>query len=530
MYKLLIVDDEPLMQVGIKSMIDCEKNDLTITGIANNGRTALEMIEKEMPDIVICDIRMPVMSGLELISICCERYDYGEPVFIFLTSYEEFSLARTAIRYQAADYLIKMELTPEILEEAILKACTLIHKKPGSGASDELNIIQKNEEQFYIRLLQNLFDSREQFLLQCRFLGISLDSPAYQCIYLELREPSGPELPSDRVFALFTSCLSLLLELFPRYFSGKGILLDIKHCSILLRKTEGSPDGDGILSALGKLNDSIQRYYNVTFRAGIGSIESDPYEIWVSYQTARQAFFHCSEDHPLVSYDSIPDRRGLHDTFNLSLFREDLSHSIAEFNEEQFTGVIQELCDIFEASPTHISQALDASCSILYMVIASVPGGEKTVAEMFSEYPDHYRSIYRQHTIEQIVEWLEYFSEKISGYFSERKCGHTNYTVNVVRQYIQEHISEKFTLNDVASIFSITPNYLSQLFRKYNDVGFNEYVTAIKIREAKSMLASRQMKIYEVADALGFESSFYFSKVFKKVEGISPKDYINQKL
>ena len=115
MYKILIVDDEPLVQVGIKSMLNCQSLGLEICGVAANGEAALEIIESDSPDIVICDIKMPIMSGLELIKICCERYGFRKPVFIFLTSYEEFAMAKEALTYQASDYLIKLELTPMFL-------------------------------------------------------------------------------------------------------------------------------------------------------------------------------------------------------------------------------------------------------------------------------------------------------------------------------------------------------------------------------------------------------------------------------
>lgn len=108
MYKVLIVDDEPLVQVGIKSMLNCQALGLEICGVAANGEAALGIIEASSPDIVICDIKMPIMSGLELIKICCERYGCHKPVFIFLTSYEEFSMAKEALTYQASDYLVKL--------------------------------------------------------------------------------------------------------------------------------------------------------------------------------------------------------------------------------------------------------------------------------------------------------------------------------------------------------------------------------------------------------------------------------------
>lgn len=102
MYKLLIVDDEPLVQVGLKSMLNWNTLHIEICGIAGNGQEALDLIARLKPHIVIADIRMPVMSGLDLVRKCREQT--GElPVFIMLTSYEEFEYAREALRYHVAE-------------------------------------------------------------------------------------------------------------------------------------------------------------------------------------------------------------------------------------------------------------------------------------------------------------------------------------------------------------------------------------------------------------------------------------------
>ena len=106
---------------------------------------------------------------------------------------------------------------------------------------------------------------------------------------------------------------------------------------------------------------------------------------------------------------------------------------------------------------------------------------------------------------------------------------YNNHIVTNVRKYINEHVSERLSLNEVAAVFGISPNYLSQLFSKYNDTGFSEYINICKITEAKRLLEEENMKVYEAAEALGFESAFYFSKVFKRVEGVSPTEYVNGK-
>ena len=113
MYRLLIVDDEPLVQVGIKSMLDWNSYDIEVAGTAPNGQAALKLIAEKHPDIVITDIKMPVMDGLSLIRECRDLYGDDLPEFIILTSYEDFKLAKEALQYHVNDYLIKVELTPE---------------------------------------------------------------------------------------------------------------------------------------------------------------------------------------------------------------------------------------------------------------------------------------------------------------------------------------------------------------------------------------------------------------------------------
>lgn len=145
-------------------------------------------------------------------------------------------------------------------------------------------------------------------------------------------------------------------------------------------------------------------------------------------------------------------------------------------------------------------------------------------------YPEGYRSIYKQSTVEQLVIWLTFFQEQLCLFFEEKRRDYKNHIVSNVKKYIHKNVAKRLTLNEVAAVFGISPNYLSQLFKKYNDMGFNEYVTLCKVNEAKHLLTDSNYKVYEVAEMLGFESAFYFSKVFKKVEGVSPTEYLNVKL
>lgn len=109
-----------------------------------------------------------------------------------------------------------------------------------------------------------------------------------------------------------------------------------------------------------------------------------------------------------------------------------------------------------------------------------------------------------------------------------RPLDHRAQVVAQVQQYIREHLAERLTLNEVAAVFNFSPNYLSQLFAQNSESGFVEFVTATRIAAAKETMASTDMKIYEISNEVGFESAFYFSKVFKKLEGVSPREYIQR--
>ena len=135
MYRLLIVDDEPLVQIGLKSMLAKELADkIEVVGTASNGQEAWDIISQNPPDIVIADIRMPVMTGLELLGKSHNKYG-SVPAFIMLTAYEEFEMARQAIVYDAVDYLVKIELNPQTLSSAINKAIQRVDEvKPAASA------------------------------------------------------------------------------------------------------------------------------------------------------------------------------------------------------------------------------------------------------------------------------------------------------------------------------------------------------------------------------------------------------------
>ena len=390
MLRILLADDEPLVLIGLQGMLDWEKLGYTICATARNGKLALEAVEREKPDIVIADVKMPVMDGLALAHACHQKGPL--PVFILLTSSEDFTSARRAIEAGVVDYLVKMDLTPKGLCDALDRAAEQVKKE--RALTGQMPTAAEMAEG--LRVLQ------DRFLTQL-YAGI---------------HPSNPGLTSAQQLKLNLACCRMVETTLQNYLFAHATSTDVLHFNVLFSLTEGqSADPKALLEPL--LKKASQIVYN--------------------YFSARLLW---AVSRPAAAPMGLPRRCRELDTLRL-LLSENEPILFAEDVEN------------------------DASASKLQVVAQ-------------------------------------------------------------VKAYIRDHLSEKLTLADVAAVFNFSPGYLSQLFGRYGG-GFVEYITEARVAAAKEMLEKGDKKIYEIAEQLGFESSFYFSKVFKKSTGLSPREY-QQKL
>lgn len=530
MIKLLIADDEPLVQIGIKSMLNWADFGIEVCGTADNGANALKLIEEYSPEIVITDIRMPIMNGLELAKIC--RETYGQiPLFIILTSYEEFSLVKEALSCQVLDYLVKLELDAAALSESIKRALERLEelRLTEKGRAGGRPLLQVYHDKFFMRLLHNLFDSEEQFLLQVRDLGLDFSAQLYLAIQCEVHEESRAAMSPEQLINLYNSSMQMTGEILNKHIPCYLVSLDTKHFSGIFYYADTDCFSQKELTdALTTARIMLHNYFNVRLTVGIGTPCESALRISESYQDARQALALTRAGNPVADSSQTPPGAMRH-AFNISLFKADISRGFEEFDTNIINHTLTAIIELFAANPLRYLPAMDGACNILYLAISLLPEGDSTLSEIFSGYSDGYRSIYRMSNVEQVSEWMTTFRDGLCEILKNRRMTYKVHVIASVRKYIQKHIEERLTLHEVAAVFGLSPNYLSVLFKKTCGIGFNEYITQMKVSKAKSLLLERNMKVYEAAELLGFESAFYFSKVFKKVEGISPRDYVQQK-
>lgn len=535
MINLLIVEDEPLIQIGLRSMLNWAEYGISICGTAKDGIQGLEMIEKYNPSIVITDIKMPRMDGIELMKLSRERFG-RLPVFIVLTSYEDFHLLRESMKYGVVEYLVKIELNQESLIEVVKKGLLAIAELEGMGNTSTTETFQNHAyyDKFFIRLLLNLFENEKQEELQANELNLQFQSYSYVVTHSEIVEYSPMWETSDKagLLKLYSSTVQMIREALNKFLPCYVASLDTKRFSVIfcLDEAQTKDYKELIMDIMEKTHLAVHNYFNVSILTGIGRPRYHTLHISEGYQDARQIFSSVTREQPILFYEDTDNAFTSRNIFNLSLFREDIIKAFEEFDTDNLCNIFAQIEELFLHQQNRYLQCVDAASNILYLAISLLPEGEENVYNIFQGEADGYRSLYKLNTVPQVLNWLNTLRDGLCLVLTEQRKNYRNHIVANVKKYIDSHVDEKLTLNDVSAVFGLSPNYLSQLFKKYNDLGFTDYITHKKIAKAKLLMSENNIKLYEIADRLGFENSFYFSKVFKKVEGCSPREYLQKNI
>jgi len=530
-YKLIIADDEPLILIGLQSMLDWASFGISIAGVARNGEQLMELIEAVSPDLVITDIKMPVRSGLDVMRECSERFG-RIPLFIILTSHEEYGYVKEAISCQAVNYLVKIELTSETLTLAINRSLSILRdfKRLEPVTADGLPEMQPYYDRFYVRLINGLFENRDQYLQQSLDLGIDNGYSSWFVAYCGMEGVDSGRIGKEKLASLCSSTVGMVRETVSQYVSCIVFSLDIRYFCILFcfsgdQKREAEKK---ISNGMNHAMTLVRNYFAVSLHSAVGGEVNDLYLAHESFDAARKIYSGDSQS-PQIVFHGQNSKEGFERAFfDMGLYRDALSRAFQELDFKALAQVLDRIVkDLSSAGASH-AETMDAACGILYMAISLLPDGEEIVSGVFEGVKGGYRSIYEYKSVDDCNRWIETLRD---GLFNAMQNSRQDYRIRIiakVQRYIDNNVGKHLSLSEVASIHGFSQNYLSLLFSRFGGCSFVEYTTRAKIKAAKKMMAGGELKIHEIAERLGFESAFYFSKVFKKIEGMSPHEYMQQ--
>lgn len=538
MYRVMIVDDEPLILAGIASLLDWNEYGCEISGKAANGQQALKLMEEQKPDIVITDIKMPGMDGIGFMKAVKER-GWDDVIFILLTNLEEFSLARQALSLGAVEYLVKMELTEEKLADSLRLAMERREmKRKAEAAGTAVTVSREEAVRGYIEKLltdggtfSGGASSGNASEASAQNQGEGYDSclrrPVLAIISFNYGyEGFSSDFTREDQKKVISFAENIIEQMVKGYFDHSCLVRRELNSLVLVMSTDGIEDYREQIRSLGeKIISVVKDYFEVSVSVAVSSRKESLGEFGALLYEAMSAtnhYFYHSLD-PVVFYSEECETSARHTgSFHIGFLKKDLSQAVALNDSGRLEEILDQVaCLLREHNPSR-QQAVNACANLYFFLSSFFEDGEEPD---FPYEVNIMEKLGRLGTLGQIIQWINWFKEAVSGILERRRDTRVDKIAEMVREYVMEHYKERITLGQAAEALNISQGYLSTAFKKQSGESFTNYVSAIKIEKAKELIASHQYMMYEVSDLLGFDTPFYFSKVFKKVTGMSPKEY-----
>lgn len=508
MLKVLFADDEPLMLEGLRFLVDWEELDFEICGEALDGEDALQLIHSKEPDLVITDVRMPVIDGLELIR---RTYESSlRPRFIIFSGYADFEYAKRALKYGVANYLTK-PLDERELTEALLAVKEQIgQERKSSMRREALAALVQADTVSRLLMREN---TGEELADGLKTLGISPGS-GLCCVLVHATQPDSALIRS-RLAAVNGKRALHCITAYP-FPAGSR-----KHGYLLVAPPEG-PELDPAL--VGRWIREMRTLYEPPVPFSASRQHHSPEALNTAYHEALAAEC-CREDAVsggAACFFGEPEKRRM--ARLPAELRSSLLEAVTGGKPEQVSAGIRDVFNLFAAevaSSAWIDAFLANIKAELLREIAARGGDSAAWAEKW--FPPRYTAACLPHlerqTEEELTEAAGWFAAAIEG------CGREDQLMAAVTAYVREHYQEKLKLQDIAKALHINSAYLGQRFRKHYGSSFNDYLHEFRIEEAKKLLRRTDLGIADIASKVGYSDADVFAAKFKALNGVTPSGY-----
>lgn len=531
MLKLMLVDDEPLIIKGLRKIVNWEKCGFEVVAEAYNGEEAVALAEKHIPHVIVTDVKMPGMDGLELVKTL--NTTIPDIKFVILSGYDEFSYVQTAIKHGCLDYILKPVNCNEF-EEILLKLRKRIDEETKKEKESEfmkeklvlsipalrekiLNDIAagniKGEAEINENL--NLIDIK----LQKDFIAMTVEldntGSVPGNIYAEEKKIVG-----QTAFGIINRILS---------DKGCGYVFN-RHRDkfvVLITGTENGVNNKFAYEAACDIKKTINKVLDRTVTIGIGSHYREHDKISQSYKEAEVALKYklFMGNDKIIRFDDIQHGEKISFSYPFNIER-GLFHSVQMGDITEIEKLINLLFGNIDQykliSPHYIYKVCLEMLLMTSRMINEMGGdmGEIFAADIFSM-----EEIMKNETIGALRQWFKDIYRQVVNYVNEFKRSNAKKIIYEVRRYINENYSSEIALSELAGRFFINPSYLSQLFKSETGQNLSDYITYVRLLNAKKLLLNKDLKIYEVSIMTGYPDAKYFSQVFKKFTGMLPKEY-----
>ena len=517
MYKVLIVDDERIIREGIGNSIDWENYGFSLCGMAENGIAAYENIVHDVPDVVITDIKMPGMDGLELISKV--HSEYPQIIFIILSGYGEFEFANRAMKYGVKYYLLKPCDEDEIIK--IIKKIA-IEKKEEEKKDKFLTDINENlkkvlpqvGEQFLRDFIMGVNYSKLELEYFLRLFDIN--ETKFKLIVLKMENDINAVNTRDVIdkFALKNISYDILGQstVYLSTIVDNNILLLIKSIDLAI-----------LTDLLSKIKDTFNKYFKNDICIGVSNENSfeSIQKMYLEVQECLKCEFYLG-DNKIIT-EKVIEFNNSRENLNDSTYNEIIAVSVKTGNIESLNSQLDSFFHIIYQEKLEIEMAKNYCIEIFLIILRQ--GDSKEV----SSYTKGLYEIQDKSTLKQISVYIKDIANQIAKKNYENNTENYGAIISTVINCVNNNIQNyELSLTWIAkTVLFINENYLGKLFYKHTNEKFSRYVVRLRMEKAKELINSKKdYKIYEITERIGLgDNTQYFSQVFKKYTGYTPSEY-----
>ncbi len=525
--KLLIVDDEAETREGILHSLPWEKHGFIIAGLATNGREALRMIRKSQPDLMLLDIKMPLMDGLEVLAQL--EADRSPVKVVILSGYDDFGYCRQALRYGVSDYLLKPCRPKEILD-SLLKLRNQIDTAAEQSQQWDFLLYKFQENLPILRenllraLMRHKLTDSETALTRWNLYQMEV-VPQNIGLALVRIDQRYKLTASINEFELIKHSLYQQLESITKQPPALQAVISYYHDNlIILWNVDAEPPG-AFSRRLEQLRQSVATQMPITVTVGLGKPAPDLSQLHTAFRSAILALEHgfWKGSNRIIQYqevttDSPIPNRAFEEGENL------IVHCIRTNDQERLGPALdsffKSLSPPGKHSKDYIQKMITALiCSVYHVCLER---GINTDA-IFGPNLAILDELPRFETLQELHgRILSCFKAIIT--LHPRQKTQWKMVAQAVN-YIEEHYREDLNLENVAKVVFVSPGYLSASFKGVLQKNFVDYVTEVRIKKAKELLKDFHLKIYEIALQIGYKDEKYFSQIFKRSTQMTPNQY-----
>lgn len=520
MYKVLLVDDEELDLEGMKRFIPWEKLGMEVTGAANNALSAREIIEKQPIDILVSDVNMPYMSGLELARTALERSP--DLRVIFVSGYQEFSYVRQALSMKAYNYVLKPMEDEELVEtlRTVKRDLDEANKQREVERSYE-RMIPLAKSELLNRLLEVDGVPEEEGEGGGRLLG------AYELDRLRWPVRVAVVEPDKWVWDAKSAdtgqeAVRRFMELAPEEIRRQGFAHYCKvsphRFALLIEEAE--------LASFEAAHERIGQALRSSATAGLGEPVLDLTGLPVSYRQAVQAaeakLF--AGKGRIIRYEEVRRDPGMVDVRTLEARTEEWLRAIADFEPVRVHDELEGLFRMVASSQSAFSVRHLANY-LVWKLELHLTGMNENLFKLLEMEQHQLDELHRLDTVDEVRSWLLLRSYEVGEKLRDKSSATNGKFMRSVVALMKERLGENLTLKDFSKHFPFSASYFGFLIKEKSGQTFGELLTGLRMERACELLKEPGIKIYEVADQVGYRYLPYFSRQFKEKFGMTPLEY-----